>query len=35
MMFISKFDHCSLGGSGEDNPLESMGVRVLNTFNRR
>ena len=29
MMFISRFGHCSLGRSGEDNPLESRGVKVL------
>ena len=29
MMFISRFGHCSLGRSGENNPLESRGVRVL------
>ena len=29
MMFISRFGCCSLGRSGENNPLESRGVRVL------
>ena len=28
------FGHCSLGRSGEDNPLESKGVRVLTKCNR-
>ena len=35
MMFISSFGHCSLGRSGEDNPLERRGVRVLTKCNRR
>ena len=35
MMFISRFGHCSLGRSGENNPLESRGVRVLTKCNRR
>ena len=35
MMFISKFGHCSLGRSGENNPLERRGVKVLTKCNRR
>ena len=35
MMFISRFGHCSLGGSGENSPLESMGARVLTKFSRK
>ena len=35
MMFISKFGHCSLGRSGEDNPLESRSVKVLTKCNIR
>ena len=35
MMFISKFGHCSLGRSGENNPLESRGVRVLTKLSKR
>ena len=35
MMFISKFGHCSIEGSGTNNPLASRGVRVLNKCNRR
>lgn len=35
MMFISRFGHCSLGRSGEKNPLERRGVRVLTKCNRR
>lgn len=35
MMFISRFCHCSLGRSGETNPHESRGVRVLNKCSRR
>ena len=35
MMFISRFGHCSLGRSGENNPLESRGVRVLTKCSRR
>ena len=35
MMFISRFGHCSLGRSGEDNPLESRGGRVLTKCSRR
>ena len=35
MMFISRFGPCSLGRSGENNPLESMGVRVLTKCSRR
>ena len=35
MMFISRFGCCSLGRSGENNPLESRGVRVLTKFIRR
>ena len=35
MMFISEFGHCSLGRSGENNPLESRGVRVLTKCSRR
>ena len=34
MMFISKFGHCSLGRSGENNPLESRVVKVLTKFSR-
>ena len=35
MMFISKFCHCSLGRSEENNPLENRGVRVLTKCSRR
>ena len=35
MMFISRFGHCSLGGSGENNPLESRGIRVLTKCNKK
>ena len=35
MMFISRFGHCSLGRSGENNPLESRGVKVLTKCSRR
>ena len=35
MMFISRFGHCILGGSGENDPLESKGVRVLTKCSRR
>ena len=35
MMFISRFGHCSLGRSGEDNPLERRGIRVLTKCSRR
>ena len=35
MMFISRFGRCSLGRSGEDNPLESGGVMVLIKCSRR
>ena len=35
MMFISEFGHCSLGRSGENNPLESRGVKVLTKCSRR
>ena len=35
MMFISRFGCCSLGRSGENNPLESRGVRVLTKLRRR
>ena len=35
MMFISRFGRCSLGRSGEDNPLERRGVNVLTKCNRR
>ena len=35
MMFINRFGHCSLGRSGENNPLESRGVRVLTKCNKR
>ena len=35
MMFISEFGHCSLGRCGENNPLESRGVRVLTKCIRR
>jgi hypothetical protein len=35
MMFISRFGCCSLGRSGENNPLESRGVRVLTKCSRR
>ena len=34
-MFISKFGHCSLGRSGEKNPLERRGVRVLTKCSKR
>ena len=35
MMFISRFGHCSLGRSGEVNPLERRGVRVLTKLRGR
>ena len=35
MMFTSRFGHCSLGKSGENNPLESRGVKVLTKCSRR
>ena len=35
MMFISSFGHCISGGSGENNPLERRGVRVLTKISRR
>ena len=35
MMFISRFGHCSLARIGENNPLESRGVRVLTKYSRR
>jgi hypothetical protein len=35
MMFINKFGRSSIGRSGENSPLENMGVRVLTKFNRR
>lgn len=35
MMFISRFGCCSLERSGEDNPLERRGVRVLTKCSRR
>ena len=35
MMFISRFGHCSLGRSGENNRLDSRVVRVLTKCNRR
>ena len=35
MMFISRFGRCSLGRSGENNPLESRGARVLTKCSRR
>ena len=35
MMFISRFGHCSLGKSGENNPLESSGVKVLTKCSKR
>lgn len=35
MMFISRFGHSSLGRSGENNPLESRGVKVLTKCNIR
>ena len=35
MMFLSRFGCCSLGRSGENNPLESRGVRVLTKCSRR
>ena len=35
MMFINKFGHCSLGRSGENNPLERRGVRFLTKCSRR
>ena len=35
MIFIRRFGHCSLGGSGENNPLESKGVRLLTKCSRR
>ena len=34
-MFVSRFGRCSLGRSGENNPLESKGVRVLTKCSRR
>ena len=34
MMFISRFGRCSLGRSGENNPLESRGVKVLTKCSR-
>ena len=35
MMFISRFGRCSLGRSGENNPIERRGVRVLTKCNIR
>ena len=35
MMFINRFGHSSIGRSGENNPLERKGVRVLTKFRRR
>ena len=35
MMFISGFDCCSLGRSGEDNPLKRRGVRVLTKCSKK
>ena len=35
MMFINKFGCSSIGRSGENNPLESRGVRVLTKCSRR
>ena len=35
MMFINRFGCCHLGRSGENNPLESRGVRVLTKCSRR
>ena len=35
MIFINKFGRCSLGRSGENNPLETRGVRVLTKFRKR
>ena len=35
MIFISRLGHCSLGRSGENNPLESRGVRGLTKCNIR
>jgi hypothetical protein len=35
MMFISRFGHCSLGRSGENNPLERRGVKILTKCSRR
>ena len=35
MMFISRFGHFSLGRSGENNPLERRGVKVLTKCSRR
>ena len=35
MMFISRFGRCSLGRSGENNPLENRGVKVLTKCNRK
>ena len=34
-MFISKFGHFSLGRSGEDNPLDNRGVKVLTKCSKR
>ena len=34
MMFISRYGHCSLGRSGENNPFERRGVRVLTKCSR-
>ena len=35
MMFINRFGRFSLGRSGEDNPLERRGVRVMTKCSRR
>ena len=35
MMFINRFGRCSLGRSGENNPLDNRGVMVLTKCNRR
>ena len=35
MMFISRFGHCSLGRSGENNTVGRRGVRVLTKCSRR
>jgi hypothetical protein len=35
MMFISRFGHYSWRRSGENNPLESRGVRVLTKCSRK
>ena len=35
MMFISRFGHCSLGISGENNPLGSRDARVLTKRSKR